>query len=95
MFSNNLFLFTKSVIYWAAGGLGWEGENWIYPFLKWDDPGPTLLFLFVCFLLMFPLHLIVWGLHVLRDYIYKKCFEKETISIGAVHENVVYSDKEE
>ena len=83
------------MIYWAAGGLGWEVEHWIYPFLVWDDPGPTLLFLFICFLLMFPLHLIVWGMHKLRDYIYVKCYVKETTSIGSsAHENVV-SDKEE
>jgi hypothetical protein len=44
---------------------------------------------------MFPLHLIVWGLHMLRDLIYKKFYVKEkTLSIGLVHENVV-SDKEE
>ena len=61
-----------TVIYWAAGGLGLEGEDYIYWIINWDKPGYTILAILVLFVLMFLEQVLIWGLHCLRDYFYRK-----------------------
>jgi len=68
MFGYGLF----TLIYWAAGGLGIEGEDYIYWVINWDKPGYTVLILIVLYILSFLEQVFLWGLHGLRDFLYRK-----------------------
>lgn len=63
-----------SVFYWLAGGTNNGGKPYIYSALNYDDFKKTTAILLVVFLLVvLPiLHLILFSLTKLRDYLYKK-----------------------
>lgn len=60
-----------SLIYWAAGGTNNKGEPFIYKALDYNDFSPKIGGLLVVFLfIVLPiLHLILFGLTKLRDYL--------------------------
>jgi len=78
-----------TLIYWAAGGLGIEGEDWIYPIIKWDEPGNTMIVVAVLFVATFVLQGVFVGLHLLRDYIYTKCIQRPLLDEAHGIDNVV------
>lgn len=63
-----------SVFYWLAGGTNDKGEPFIYSALNYDDFSTIFGVLLVVFLLVvLPiLHLILFGITKLRDYLHKK-----------------------
>jgi len=65
-----------SVIYWAAGGVGMEGCNWIYPILDWNKPGAAMILVGSLIVSVFPLQGIMLALHRLRDFIFVKCVQR-------------------
>jgi len=66
-----------TVIYWAAGGLGIDGNDYIYWIINWDKPGFTILVIMILFVLMFLEQVLIWGLHCLRDFLYRKCVKRQ------------------
>ena len=84
---------TFTVVYWAAGGVGAEGEHWIYPIIDWDDPGNTSLVVVLMFLMLIPLQGVMWGVHLLRDLIYRKFVKKFDCNVvGLVAENKTFEE---
>jgi len=63
-----------SVIYWLLDGTNIQGEPFIYEALNYSDFDPTIGGLLVVFLLVvLPiLHLILFGITKLRDYLHRK-----------------------
>ena len=61
-----------SAIYWAAGGVDSEGNRYIYNILDWDKPNSSVIFLTGGLVAVFPLHSVVWSLHLLRDSVCRR-----------------------
>ena len=79
-----------SVIYWAAGGLGVDGNDWIYPILKWDYPGDAMIVVGVLFVFTFVVQGVVVLLHLLRDFIFRKCVPQRPLDESSGVDNVGY-----
>lgn len=68
-----------SAIYWAAGGLNPGGYSYIYPVLDWDNLGLTVPFVVIGLFVALPIvHTLLWGLHLLRDFIVRKFVKKKS-----------------
>ena len=70
-----------SAIYWAAGGVNSEGKTYIYPVLDWDNLGLTVPFVCVGLFVAIPVvHALFWGLHQLRDYVFRIQTDRKSTS---------------
>lgn len=56
-----------SVIYWAAGGVDFEGNSYIYAVLDWNKPGDTLIFCLLGAIGALVIQVLWWFVHILRD----------------------------
>ena len=56
-----------TVIYWAAGGVDYNGNHYIYPVLNWDKPEDSAIFVVVGAVAGLVLYVVLWGVHLLRD----------------------------
>ena len=63
-----------TVIYWLLGGTGYQGNTYIYKRLDYENFRPInggLVVIFLLLVLPF-LHLILFSITKLRDYLYRK-----------------------
>ena len=84
-----------SAIYWAAGGRNEDGLSYIYVFLNWENLEFTVAFVTIGLFIVLPLiHVLLWGLHCLRDFI---CGFGSTTRSANIdnegHVNQVFSDE--
>ena len=90
-----------SVIYWAAGGVDYEGNHYIYDILDWDKPDSALIFLAGGLVAMFPLHAIIWSIHLLRDHVRRRTVKQSNangssgLSQATGHDNQAMDSKVE
>ena len=65
-------LFT--VFYYWAGGTNHNGNPYVYTVLDWRKPGSAILYCALVFFVFVPVtHLILYGIHRLKVFIYEKC----------------------
>ena len=88
--SNNSF----SVIYWAAGGVTADGGTAIYPILDWDKLDSTLPILAAMLVALFPFQVILWSLHLLRDFLYRKAFHVKMKSPVMARDNEAFESND-
>lgn len=63
-----------SLFYYLAGGTNHNGKPYIYPALNWENPGTAVLYCVIIVIIALPVvHFILYGIHVLKLYIYHKC----------------------
>ena len=55
-----------NLIYYLAGGVGKNGEPYIYSIIDWRDPGPTMAYVFMVALAMVMSHVLILGLTIIR-----------------------------
>lgn len=66
-----------SAIYYAAGGVNPDGNNYIYEVLKWSEPGQAMITVVGVLLLCCVLYIIIFFLYKLRLFIYHRCNRKK------------------
>ena len=72
-----------SLIYYWCGGKNRQGEDWIYPFLDWSNPGATLGYAPVFMIVLLIGHSAVYGLYKLRMRWYHSNNEGEKTGIAS------------
>ena len=83
-----------SVIYWAAGGVTADGDTAIYPILDWDKLDSTLPILAAMLVALFPFQVILWSLHLLRDFLYRKAFHVKMKSPVMARDNEAFESND-
>ncbi|XP_060516254.1 protein rolling stone-like [Cylas formicarius] len=63
-----------TIIYFVSGGLSRDGTPYIYPILKWDNPGSTTLVCLGVMAFLLFLHLCTYFVYLLRLKIYEILF---------------------
>ena len=66
---------TFNIIYWAAGGTNNDGDDWVYPVLKWgEEPGMAVLVMLMACVALPVIHVVFWGLTKGRNVLHLKIF---------------------
>lgn len=68
-FMLGLTYITMTAIFYVAGGTTKDGSRYIYPILKWDEPGTTILYCIGIMALMVVIHLLTFIMYKLRQLI--------------------------
>ena len=64
-----------NIIYWAAGGTNSDGDDWIYPVLKWgEEPGFAVLVMMMAVVALPVIHMVFWAITRGRDRMHRKVF---------------------
>jgi len=64
-----------NIIYWAAGGTNNDGDDWVYPVLKWgEEPGMAVLVMFMAVVALPVIHGGFCLITMARDWLYRKIF---------------------
>ena len=64
-----------NLIYWAAGGTNNDGDDWVYPVLKWgEEPGMAVLVMFMAVVALPVIHGGFCLITMARDRLYRKIF---------------------
>lgn len=66
-----------TVVYYIAGGTTKTGSRYIYPILKWDEPGKTMGVCAGVMVLMIVLHLFTYLVYKLRVYVFRRFLESK------------------
>ena len=66
---------TFNIIYWAAGGKNYDGDDWVYPVLKWgEEPVMAVLVMLMACVALPVIHVVFWGLTKGRNVLHLKIF---------------------
>merc|ERR1719369_101598 len=64
-----------NIIYWAAGGTNNDGNDWVYPVLKWgEEPGFAVLVMFMAVVALPVIHCLFSIITLGRDRLYIRMF---------------------
>lgn len=70
-----------SGIYYGAGGTNEIGNPYIYSVIDWRKPGTAILYSIVVVLIALPVvHMLLYGVYLLRIFIHKKCCQHSSSS---------------
>jgi hypothetical protein len=69
-FAITLAYTTMSAIFYVCGGTTKTGSRYIYPILKWDQPGTTIAYCLGISIFMIIIHLLTFLMYLLRAKIY-------------------------
>ena len=68
-----------SLVYWVAGGKNHQGEAFIYKYLDWGEFASQWPIFVAVILLVIPLYVFIWSLHLLRDWIHDLVTERHKV----------------
>ena len=72
-----------NIIYWAAKGTNRDGEDWVYPVLKWgENPGGAVLTMVMVTFALPVIHMAFWCITKGRDRLHRKIWGKQTWDVG-------------
>ena len=66
---------TFNIIYWAAGGTKNDGDDWVYPVLKWgEEPGTAVMVMAMAVVALPMIHVGFFAITMSRDILHKMVF---------------------
>jgi len=70
---------TFNIIYWAAGGTNNDGDDWVYPVLKWGEaPGFAVLVMLMATVALPVIHMVFSAITLGRDRMHRRVFAAKT-----------------